>query len=236
MKIAVLFDGAGLARLGLEQAGHECTGFELNPDKHRLSLLVGSGNCILADATEVNLDSFDGVWASPPCSAHSGLHMVNVLYKYQHDYLEWCLSLKSKINPLWIENVYDRTNYNWWGKLYNAGQFLKVPVQNRVRMIGGNYIKPKVYHSYIRKFQGTIPCITASEYKGGKTDRQRASGVLGRRLTIEECAYYQGFIVPKEWYIKPDNFTPAEWRNNLYEAIGNGVPVYMAKAFGDVYV
>ena len=27
----------------------------------------------------------------------------------------------------------------------------------------------------------------------------------------------------------------AEWKQNLYEAIGNGVPVYMAKAFGEVY-
>ena len=27
MRIAVLFDGAGLARLGLEQAGHTCVGF-----------------------------------------------------------------------------------------------------------------------------------------------------------------------------------------------------------------
>ena len=31
MNIAVLFDGAGLARLGLEQAGHTCIGIELDP-------------------------------------------------------------------------------------------------------------------------------------------------------------------------------------------------------------
>lgn len=64
LKIAVLFDGAGLARLGLEQAGHECTGFELNPVAHHLSKFVGSGNCVLADVRNVNLDEFDAVWVS----------------------------------------------------------------------------------------------------------------------------------------------------------------------------
>lgn len=59
MKIAVLFDGAGLARLGLELAGHECIGFELDPWKHHLGSMVGSGRCELADATEVDLSGFD---------------------------------------------------------------------------------------------------------------------------------------------------------------------------------
>jgi site-specific DNA-cytosine methylase len=49
LKIAVLFDGAGLARLGLEQAGHDCTGYEIDPAKHHLSRMVGSGNSVLAD-------------------------------------------------------------------------------------------------------------------------------------------------------------------------------------------
>ena len=71
MKIAVLFDGAGLARLGLEQAGHECTGVELDPAKHYLSQFVGSGNCILADATTFDVSGFDAVWASPPCQQRS---------------------------------------------------------------------------------------------------------------------------------------------------------------------
>ena len=67
MKIAVLFDGAGLARLGLEQAGYTCTGFELNKYAHYLSKMVGSGNCHLEDVRNVDLSGFDGVWASPPC-------------------------------------------------------------------------------------------------------------------------------------------------------------------------
>ena len=81
------------------------------------------------------------------------------------------------------------------------------------------------------------PAITATEYKGCASDKRRASRFYGRRLTIQECAYHQGFVIPEAWYATPKEFkgTPGQWKNQLYEAIGNGVPVYMAKAFGDVY-
>lgn len=62
MQIAVLFDGAGGARLGLERAGHKCTGVELDKNKHYLSQFIGSGNCILGDATQFDLDSYDAIW------------------------------------------------------------------------------------------------------------------------------------------------------------------------------
>ena len=53
LNILVLYDGAGLARLGLEQAGHTCTGVELHPVKHEMSKFVGSGNSICANVLEI---------------------------------------------------------------------------------------------------------------------------------------------------------------------------------------
>jgi len=39
----------------------------------------------------------------------------------------------------------------------------------------------------------------------------------------------------EQWLYRPNRFPGdrKEWQKNLYEAIGNGVPVYMAKAFGE---
>ena len=71
MRIAVLFDGAGLARLGLEQAGHECIGVELDPVAHHLGEFVGYGKTTLADVRGFEAEELikwaDAVWASPPC-------------------------------------------------------------------------------------------------------------------------------------------------------------------------
>ena len=104
MKIAVLFDGAGLARLGLEQAGHECVGFELNPIAHYLSTKVGSGRCELADVTKVDLTEFDGVWASPPCQWNSVARTQgDPESAFSDDLLDWALALSNY--PLWVENV-----------------------------------------------------------------------------------------------------------------------------------
>ena len=233
MKIAVLFDGAGLARLGLEQAGHDCVGFELDPNKHALSQSVGSGNAILADVRDVDLSGFDAVWASPPCQIRSTARTQgDPTSEYSVDLLEWSLNLPHEV--LWVENVtVQGATGNEWGTVYNAGQFSDL--QNRNRVIGGRYQAPVVLHPYKRAFAGLCPAITASEYKGCASDKRRASRFYGRRLTIEECAYHQGFEIPQEWYTIPEGFTKAQWYRNLYEAIGNGVPVFMAKAFGEVY-
>jgi len=248
MKIAVLFDGAGLARLGLEQAGHECVGVELDPIRHHLSKMVGSGNCVLGDATQFPLsDEFDAVWASPPCAKRStapkdltkrgGLRNA----EYQQDLLQWCLDNQDFPLISWIENVsvwggkHDR-----WGTTWNAAQFSKL--QNRNRVIGGCYEFPKA-KPYKRAFPGVCPCIMATEYKGCATDKTRASRFYGRKLTPQECAKHQGFKIPEGWWTVPSWYMPlAPWRNRevqwirrIYEAIGDGVPVFMSKAFGKVY-
>lgn len=235
MKIAVLFDGAGLARLGLERAGHTCTGFEIDPWKHHLSKSVGSGNCILADATTANLSGFDGVWASPPCQIRSDARTQGPpKSEYAGDFIEWSLRLPHE--TLWVENVTCQSpSKNTWGKIWNAAQFQVQPIQNRNRIIAGRYPEPIVFHPYRKAFPGICPCITASEYKGCASDKRRASRFYGRRITIDDAAYHQGFEIPDAWRDIPDPWTrtPGEWKVNLYEAIGNGVPVYMAQAFGE---
>lgn len=124
MKIAVLFDGAGLARLGLEQAGHVCVGVELDPHKHHLSSFVGHGSCVLADAREFDLTGFDAVWASPPCQLRSQARTQGAPRSaYADDLVDWALALD--IPVLWVENVV--VSGEQFGALYNAAQFHKPP-------------------------------------------------------------------------------------------------------------
>lgn len=258
MNIAVLFDGAGLARLGLEQAGHTCTGFEIDPLKHHLSLMVGSGRCVLADVRDVDLTPFDAVWASPPCQKRSQANIFQLddeRYPLHDDLLEFSLGIQERyphLRAVWVENVPAKSRaLNAWGKRYNAAQFLEDPLQNRVRVIGGKFQEPRIYRvcklHYHYDGLHICPTITASEAKGGVGDFRRASKYYGRRISLEEAAYHQGFEIPrgllKSWYHIPHfqhpranrYFTWREWRDILYEAIGNGVPVYMARAFGEVY-
>jgi site-specific DNA-cytosine methylase len=244
LNIAVLFDGAGLSRLGLEQAGHKCTGFEIDPAKHHLSKMVGSGNSILADVRDVDLSKFDAVWASPPCQEFSEL---NPGATGDNGLLRWSLSLPHKI--LWIENVSGR-NIPKFGTLYNAAQFESAPRQIRTRQIGGKYRAPYIWREYRKTYLPHIdicPAVIATEYKnryswgyGSKRRaRSRAAEWYGRPLSVREAAYHQGLEIPdgllQSWFHVPPGWTPAKWRDNLFTAIGNGVPVYMARMFGEAY-
>jgi site-specific DNA-cytosine methylase len=245
MKIAVLFDGAGLARLGLEQAGHECVGFELDPWKHRLSQFVGSGNSVLADARDVDLSGFDAVWASPPCQKRSMANTNPVtgkkenqaeIYEGYDDLLYFSLGLPHDV--LWVENVIEKGGDNSWGKKYNAAQFLEDPIQVRNRIIGGRFREPVVHRPYQFTYPKLkiCPAIMASQGQGGYAPKfKRAEGYYGRKMTLEECAYHQGIEIPEEWYEVPEGVATGEWKRILFEAIGNGVPVYMTRAFGEAY-
>lgn len=255
MKIAVLGDGGGLARLGLELAGHDCTGFELDPAKHYLSQMVGSGNCVLADMRDVDLSGFDAVWASPPCQDHSEQNPGN--RKHHNPYgdgslLDWCLKLPHEV--LWVENVINNGEAKW-GTFWNAVQFLPVPIQKRRRQVGGRYKAPMVYRKYQRNYieLDVCPAVMASERLSGglslkpKSERRKASLWYGRPLSLREMAYHQGFEIPdgllRSWFYAPPfgnpktgkPFSDVQWRQQLCQAIGNGVPVYMAQGFGAAY-
>lgn len=238
MKIAVLFDGAGLARLGLEQSGHECTGYELDPSKHYLSKFVGSGNTILGDVRDFDYSQYDAIWASPPCQNHSDQKMND---KIDDGLLDWSLELLKKYpnKIIWIENVISRSHDNSWSKRYNAAQFLEVPLQQRRRLIGGNYKEPILFREYKAYYKNLDcpPAVMANElYHGGfhkdvTKERRKFSKwykiKYDRYPTLEDMALAQGFTMPIEWQ---------EYnKKQISEAIGNGVPVYMAKAFGDMY-
>lgn len=261
MKIAVLFDGAGLARLGLEQAGHECVGFEIDRWKHHLSTFVGSGKSIHADALASDYSEFDAVWASPPCQKRSQANTNTttskedaqaVIYEGYDELLEFSLSLPH--GTLWVENVIAKTGDNNWGKRYNAAQFTEDPIQLRNRIIGGRFNEPKVYRPYQFTYPklDVCPAIMAAQGQGGYSPKfKRAEGYYGRKMTLEECAYRMGIDIPVEWYEIPDDFigsineqkslrrgrvvtyTKSDWKVILFEALGNGVPVFMAKAFGE---
>lgn len=221
-----------MARLGLERAGHECTGFEIDPVKHYLSQFVGSGRCVLADVTRYHFNDFDGVWASPPCQRRSPARTQGEpVSPFADDLVEWALSLP---NPtLWVECVpARRVELDGWGRFWNAAQFEPTPRQNRTRIIGGRYPAPPVFHPYARRFPGVCPTVTATEGRGCATDARRASRFYGRRLTLTECAHHQGLPLPLPWLVAPPGWSPGRWKQVLYEAIGNGVPVFMAEAFG----
>lgn len=246
LNILVLYDGGGLARLGLEQSGHICTGVELDPVKHEMSKYVGSGNCICADVLALD-DSFylqfDAIWSSPPCQSYSDQKTDDKTGVYGNpECLPHSMKLIDKfphLKAIWIENVL--SNYfKPYAQHYNAAQFLLNPVQRRRRLIGGRFDKPFVYRGFkydYPEFRHVPPAPMASELKAGglatevTKERRKFSKWYrlnrDRRPTTEDMAVAQGFSIPDEWA----QFSTRQ----ISQAIGNGVPVYMAKAFGDAY-
>ena len=259
MKIAVLFDGAGLARLGLEKAGHECVGVELDPVAHHLGAFVGEGGQVLGDVrhdfVRGVIEWADAVWASPPCQKRSSARTQGeATSEYAEDLLEWSLGLRAQyqhLKALWVENIRSqKASENTWGTKWNAVQFAEVPLQNRQRIVGGFYPEPEVYRefkSYYRDMN-LCPCVTATEFKGCASDKRRASRYYGVKLSLEDVAFRMGMgrlpntrdkdisytYVPEAWAEQPGWFdgTAAMWRYAQYRALGNGVPVWMAEAFG----
>jgi site-specific DNA-cytosine methylase len=257
LNILVLFDGAGLAMRGLLDAGHDCTGVEIAPEKAHLSRLLNpdAKGHIVADVLDLDMawiEGFDAVWASPPCQSRSQSNKANKTVRatekrvVNENLLEWSLRLPGKI--LWVENVIDNGGNNSWGNRWNAAQFLETPVQNRSRVIGGRYKNPVIHRGYKPEYSHEgwhiSPTVQASMYKrmvivGNQSNGAREAtceSFYNFAPTIDEAAYLQGIgAIPLDWYDPISGYSWSRWQANLYEGIGNGVPVYMARAFGEAY-
>ena len=105
-RIADLFCGVGGASVGLHRAGYEVVGFDIRPQPNYPKTLEFHQS----DAFDVDLSSFDAVWASPPCQGYSG-HTgdeANKTPKYIDAMRE---RLTDNGKPFIIENVIGARDY-----------------------------------------------------------------------------------------------------------------------------
>eukprot|EP00002_Diphylleia_rotans_P032382 TRINITY_DN6797_c0_g1_i1.p1 TRINITY_DN6797_c0_g1~~TRINITY_DN6797_c0_g1_i1.p1 ORF type:complete len:908 (+),score=141.85 TRINITY_DN6797_c0_g1_i1:359-3082(+) len=248
LDVAVLFDGPGFARYGLELAGHNCVGFEIDPIAHYLSSYIGSRKTYHQDIWNLNiLDQFHAIWISPPIEQKESSTVRSGFSVHRGDVLGWALRLYTRFRDkvIWIETgSLPGSGSNQWGDTYNAGQFLQHLVpgprgtgQNRNRVIGGRYPPPLVWRRYMKSYPGVCPYITTTEYKPYTGEANRASRFYGRQLQLQECAERMGLDrVPQEWMTPMPSFkgSQADWMHEVYRVVGTGVPIYMARAFGEV--
>lgn len=246
--LLVLFGGAGLATHGLVQA--ECAkhivSVELDPAKHHLSKILNpTVEHIEANVLDLDADwiaSFDAVWCSPECQQWSDQNSSNELNPESMKLLWWSLALPNDV--LWVENVlssYGR-HLNNWGRRWNAAQFEQIPRQLRRRIVGGRYRNPSIYRKYKANYleyaDVACPAVLASELGHGGVskdwykERRKATrwymDKYNRLITAEDMAYRQGFEIPAAWYQDAS-------KSLLSTVIGNGVPVYFSRAFGEAY-
>lgn len=247
-KLLVLFGGAGLATKGLvdSECAKHIVSIEIDPAKHHLSKILNpTVEHITADVLTLDSDwiaSFDAVWASPECQQWSDQNSSNELNPESMKLLWWSLALPNDV--LWVENVlssYGR-HLNNWGRHWNAAQFEQNPRQLRRRIIGGRYRNPYTYRKYKANYPEyrnvACPAIMASELGHGGVnkdwhkERRKATrwymDKYNRLITIENMAYLQGIAIPDEWYDMAS-------KTKLSTVVGNGVPTYMARAFGEAY-
>lgn len=186
MKALDLFCGAGGVSTGLQRAGFDVTGVDINPQpNHR------GGTFIQADAMEFPLDGYDFIWASPPCQRYS-IVTKNGPLRYKTG------SVKRDMNdyPDLVPPIRDRLEQT--GKPYVIENVPGAPLQNAMElrgdMFGLKVIRRRLFESNVflmappkKKLVGTVGkgdwvcvCGKSGGVKGGTSriaDWRAAMGI-----------------------------------------------------------
>lgn len=133
MKALDLFCGAGGATKGLQMAGYEVTGVDINPQPHYIG-----DHFYQADALTFSLEGYDLIWASPPCQAYSTT--ANTWPENREKYLKAIPQVRERLRkyggPYIIENVVGAPLENW---VQLCGSMFGLPVI-RHRRFESNYL------------------------------------------------------------------------------------------------
>jgi DNA (cytosine-5)-methyltransferase 1 len=111
LKALDLFCGAGGASMGLHHAGFEITGVDIEPQPHYPFKFHR------ADALTFPLDSFDFIWASPPCQAYT-----------------LCQRIRSNSHPDLISSVRERLEH--CGTAWVIENVVGAPLRKPVELCG----------------------------------------------------------------------------------------------------
>jgi len=171
---------------------------------------------------------FDGVIGGPPCQSFSQAvkghepTLGDLTSEYERIILEaqpkWFLHENVRQAPIPIINGYVSRDF-----LLDAADFGVNQTRIRRFTFGtkeGIDIEPYIEKG--RRHPDPLPTVTATEFKYGRGDRRRAGRKLGRRLTLNEMK--AAFGLSLDWD------APAFLNAEKYRAIGNAVPIPVARA------
>jgi DNA (cytosine-5)-methyltransferase 1 len=153
-----LFCGAGGVSVGLQRAGFDVVGVDINPQpNHR------GGTFVQADALEYPLEGFDFIWASPPCQGYSIMRN-----------LPW---LKGRTWPMLIEPVRERLKAS--GALWTIENVPGAPLDGPFlcgRMFGLKVYRHRLFES---NFFYLVPPHPKHIYAIGRSRKLNDRAVVG---------------------------------------------------------
>src|SRR6185437_9991778 len=98
-----LFCGAGGATRGLQQAGFHVTGVDIKPQPRYCGDRFVQANAL--DGQPMFMRSFDFIWASPPCQAHTAMKTMPDAKRHVDLIPQTRAMLRASAVPYVIENV-----------------------------------------------------------------------------------------------------------------------------------